>query len=95
MTSWAWFLVALPLALDVFAVGLVFGLAGLERVRWLSVCLTFAAIGGVMIALGITIGESLSGALGTRAGDAAEIIAGAVFTVLGLIVLDKAFTSRS
>lgn len=185
MNTLAWFLVALPLALDVFAVGLVFGLAGLERVRWLSVSLTFAAIGGIMIAFGILAGEALSGALGTaslfvaaivllaiglraiahglggsenpkpvtldsrriattalavavdklavglsfatldapmgtmvlivggqafvatllglvlgkrlgaRAGDAAEIIAGLVFSVLGLIVLYKAFASRA
>jgi putative Mn2+ efflux pump MntP len=185
MNALGWFVVSLPLALDVFAVGLVFGLAGLERMRWLSVALTFAAIGGTMIALGILLGDALSGAMGTaalfvaaivllaiglraiahglggsdspkvagldsrriattaiavavdklavglsfsvldaplgmmvvivggqafvatllglvlgkrmgtRAGDAAEIIAGVVFTVLGLIVLYKAFASRA
>lgn len=184
MSTFAWFLAALPLALDVFAVGLVFGLAGLERVRWLSVSFLFAAIGGLMIAAGILAGEALTGAFGTaalfvaaivllaiglraivhglegndspkvpsldsrriastaiavavdklaigltfatlgaplgpmvvivggqalvatflglllgkrfgtRAGDAAELIAGFVFTVLGLIVLYKAFSSR-
>lgn len=60
-----WFLLALPLALDVFAAGLVFGLAGLDRSRWLRVALGFAAIGGVLIAAGIVLGDALEGALGT------------------------------
>ena len=41
--------------------------------------------------LGLFLGKRL----GTRAGDAAEIIAGLVFTGLGLVILYKAVTSRA
>ena len=76
----SWFLLAMPLAVDVFAAGLVFGLAGLERARWLRVALGFAAIGGVVIGAGILLGDALEGALGT----AALYVAAAVLLVIGL-----------
>lgn len=75
-----WFLVALPLALDVFAAGLVFGLAGLERSRWLGMAAGFAAIGGVLIAVGFLLGDAMEGAVGT----AALYVAGTVLLVIGL-----------
>jgi putative Mn2+ efflux pump MntP len=59
-----WFLLALPLALDVFAAGLVFGLSGLERSRWFGVALGFALLGGTLIAIGIVLGDTLEGTLG-------------------------------
>lgn len=62
-----WFLLALPLALDVFAVGLIFGLAGLERARWLGTALGFAVIGGLFIAAGIVLGDAMEGVVGTAA----------------------------
>jgi putative Mn2+ efflux pump MntP len=80
LTLLGWFLLALPLALDVFACGLVFGLAGLARSRWLGVALTFAAIGGVMMAVGLLLGETLKGALGT----VALYVAGFVLLAIGL-----------
>lgn len=40
-----WFFLALPLSLDMFAAGLVFGLGGLGRSRGLGVALGFAALG--------------------------------------------------
>lgn len=76
----AWFLLALPLALDVFAVGLVFGLSGLARERWLGVALIFAVIGGMLIAAGLLLGEALEGA----AGRATLYLAAAVLLVIGL-----------
>jgi putative Mn2+ efflux pump MntP len=75
-----WFLLALPLALDVFAAGLVFGLTGLERSRWLGVALGFAAIGGTLVAVGILLGDTLEGALGT----ATKYVAGVVLLVIGV-----------
>jgi manganese efflux pump family protein len=80
LTLLGWFLLALPLALDVFACGLVFGLAGLARTRWLGVALTFAAIGGVMMTVGLLLGETLEGALGT----VALYVAGLVLLAIGL-----------
>ena len=74
-----WFLLALPLAFDVFAAGLVFGLAGLERSRWLGVALGFAAIGGTLIVAGILLGDALEGTLGT----ATKYIAGVVLLLIG------------
>lgn len=53
MNLFGWFRLALPLAIDGFAVGLVFGLGGLPRERWLRVALGFAAVGAVMMAAGV------------------------------------------
>ena len=75
-----WFLLALPLALDVFAVGLVFGLAGLARSRWLGVAVMFAAIGGVLIATGLILGDALEGA----AGSITLYLAAAVLLAIGI-----------
>lgn len=75
-----WFLLALPLALDVFAAGLVFGVSGLDRARWLPVALGFAAIGAAFIAAGIFLGDALEGAVGT----AALYVAGAILLIIGL-----------
>lgn len=78
-----WFLLALPLALDVFAVGLVFGLAGLERPRWLRVALGFALIGGALIGAGLLLGETLEGALGTTM----LYVAGLLLLVIGVLAI--------
>jgi manganese efflux pump family protein len=80
MNSLTWFLLALPLALDVFAAGLVFGLAGLERSRWVGIAFGFAAIGGTLMAVGILLGDVLEGTFGT----VALYIAAAVLLVIGL-----------
>src|SRR3954465_15257085 len=65
MTNLMWFLLALPLALDVFAVGLIFGLTGLERSRWVGTAFGFAAIGGTLMAVGIVLGTVLEGTFGS------------------------------
>lgn len=75
-----WFLIALPLALDVFAAGLVFGLAGLDRDRWLLVAVGFALLGGVLIAIGLALGDALEGATGV----VTMYVAGAVLLAIGL-----------
>lgn len=80
MNSLTWFLLALPLALDVFAAGLVFGLAGLARSRWLTTAAGFAAIGGALVAAGMLLGEALEGATGK----VALYVAGIVLLAIGL-----------
>ena len=80
MTNLTWFLLAMPLALDVFAVGLVFGLTGLERSRWVGTAFGFAAIGGTLMAVGIVLGNVLEGTFGT----VTLYIAAAVLLVIGL-----------
>ena len=80
MNNLTWFLLALPLALDVFAAGLVFGLGGMERSRWVGTAFGFAAIGGTLMAVGILLGGVLEGAFGT----AALYIAAAVLLAIGL-----------
>ena len=84
-----WFLLALPLALDVFAVGLVFGLAGLERSRWPGIALTFGVIGGVLIGVGLLLGDALQGAVGT----VALYIAGMVLLAIGVLAISRAVRS--
>lgn len=80
MTNLTWFLLAMPLALDVFAVGIVFGLTGLERSRWVGTAFGFAAIGGTLMAVGIVLGNVLEGTFGT----VTLYIAAAVLLVIGL-----------
>ena len=80
MNEVTWFLLALPLALDVFAAGLVFGLAGLGRSRWLAIAAGFAAIGGILVAAGMLLGEALEGATGKIA----MYVAGVVLLAIGL-----------
>lgn len=75
-----WFLLSLPLALDVFAAGLVFGLAGLDRSRWLLVAAGFAAIGGVLVAAGMLLGGAMEGTMGK----AAMYVAGVVLLAIGV-----------
>jgi putative Mn2+ efflux pump MntP len=75
-----WFLLALPLALDVFAAGLVFGLAGMERSRWLTVAAAFAIIGGALIGIGVLLGDAMEGAAGT----ATKYVAAVVLLAIGL-----------
>lgn len=79
MYELTWFLLALPLALDVFAAGLVFGLAGLDRSRSLQVAAGFAAIGGVLVAAGMLLGDLLEGTMGK----AAMYVAGVVLLAIG------------
>src|SRR3954454_554798 len=84
MTNLTWFLLALPLALDVFAAGLVFGLTGLERSRWVGTAFGFAAIGGTLMAVGIVLGNVLEGTL---------YIAAAVLLVIGLCSISHGIQS--
>lgn len=79
LNEFTWFLLALPLALDVFAAGLVFGLAGLERSRWLTIAAGFAAVGGALFAAGMLLGDAMEGTMGK----AAMYVAGAVLVVIG------------
>lgn len=80
MNLFGWFLLALPLAIDVFAVGLVFGLGGLPRARWPRVALGLAAIGAAMMTAGIVAGDALEGALGA----ATLYLAAAALLVIGV-----------
>lgn len=78
---------AIAVAVDKLAVGLSF--SALDAPLGTMVII----VGGqafVATLLGLLLGKRL----GTRAGDAAEIIAGLVFTGLGFVLLYKAFTSR-
>ncbi len=79
MNLLGWFLIALPLAIDVFAVGLVIGLGGLQRARWIRAALGFAAIGAAMMAAGIVAGDALEGAFGA----ATLYLAAAALLVIG------------
>jgi putative Mn2+ efflux pump MntP len=76
---------AVAIAVDKLAVGLSF--AVLEAPLGLLIgIVAFQAF------LATLLGLALGTRLGKRAGDAAEIVAGLVFSALGLIVLYKAFT---
>ena len=79
---------ALVIAVDKLAVGLSF--AVLEAPLGAMVVIV-AGQAFVATLLGLFLGKRL----GTRVGDAAEIIAGLVFTGLGLVILYKAVTGRA
>lgn len=79
MNETAWVLVLIPLAADVFAAGLVFGLGGMPRNRWLQTALIFTAIGTALFWAGGFLGDSVSG----RAALALKIVAGIVLLAIG------------
>jgi putative Mn2+ efflux pump MntP len=83
------FLLLLTLALDIFAAGIAYGLAGLPRSRWLRVSLVFSFLSTLLPLVGIVAGRWLSGALG----DAVAYLAGGFLIVTGLRALGDAFLS--
>ncbi|HEU0116771.1 MAG TPA: manganese efflux pump [Thermomicrobiales bacterium] len=78
-----WFLIVIPLGIDLFAAGLVFGLSGLPRERWMGTSLLFAVIGAGLLGLGALLGQALSGA----AGAVAAYVAGIALLAIGLKTL--------
>jgi manganese efflux pump family protein len=80
-------LLSLSLALDVFAAGLAYGLAGLPRTRWLTVALVFSFFGVLLPVVGILVGRWLNDALGA----AVAYVAGAFLIVAGLRALGDLF----
>jgi putative Mn2+ efflux pump MntP len=77
----------LSLGLDTFAVALGLGIKRLPRDRWLRIGLTFAVFEGLMPAVGLAIGRSLTTALG----DVAAYAAGAILIALGAWEIREAF----
>ncbi|MBV9354317.1 MAG: manganese efflux pump [Chloroflexi bacterium] len=80
-------LLALSLALDVFAAGLAYGLAALPRQRWFAVALIFSFFGVLMPLIGIVAGRWLSDTLGA----AIAYLAGGFLIVIGLRALGEVF----
>jgi putative Mn2+ efflux pump MntP len=72
-----------PLGLDTLGVALALGLAGLPRERRLRVSLLFAGFEAAMPLLGVALGAPLGHAIGS----AADYIAAALITALGIHVL--------
>jgi putative Mn2+ efflux pump MntP len=76
----------LSLALDDFAAGIAYGLAGLPRARWFRVGLIFSFFGVLLPLVGILAGRWLSDALGA----AVAYLAGAFLIVTGVRALGDA-----
>jgi putative Mn2+ efflux pump MntP len=84
-------LLALSLALDVFAAGLAYGLMGLPRQRWFAVALIFSFFGVLLPLIGIVAGRWLSDALGA----AIAYLAGGLLIVVGLRALGDVFLANT
>ncbi|MBV9512034.1 MAG: manganese efflux pump [Caulobacteraceae bacterium] len=76
---------ALSLALDVFAAAIAYGLAGLPRSRWLGVAFVFTFFGVLLPLLGLLAGRWLTDALGS----AVAFLAGGFLVVAGLRALGE------
>jgi putative Mn2+ efflux pump MntP len=81
----AWLLIVIPLGIDLFAAGLVFGLSGMPRERWPTISLVFAIIGAALLGLGALLGQALSG----TAGAVAAYVAGIALLAIGGKALAK------
>ena len=68
------------LALDTFAVSLGLGIKRLPRERWIKIGLVFATFEGCMPTIGLVVGRTLSGALGSVMG----YVAGGILVALGV-----------
>ena len=80
-------LLLLPLALDDFAAGLAYGLAGMPRARWFTVALVFSFFGVLLPVVGILVSHWLTDALG----EAVAYLAGGFLVVTGLRGLGDVF----
>jgi manganese efflux pump family protein len=80
-----WILIVIPLGIDLFAAGLVFGLSGLPRERWARTSFTFAIIGAGLLGAGALLEQTLSGTVGAIA----AYIAGIALLAIGLKSLAK------
>jgi putative Mn2+ efflux pump MntP len=73
----------IPLGLDTFGVALALGIAGLPREHRLRVSLLFAGFEAAMPLLGVALGAPLGRAIG----NAADYLAAALITALGVYML--------
>jgi putative Mn2+ efflux pump MntP len=81
------FVLSLTLAIDIFAAGLAYGLAGLPRARWFTMALVFSFFSTLLPVLGIVAARWLTDALGA----ALAYLAGGFLIVTGLRALGSAF----
>lgn len=73
-------LLAVVLALDIFAGGISLGLQGLPRRQWARTAALFAIVAFLMLVAGVLLGRSL----GDRLGSHATYFAGALLLLVGL-----------
>jgi putative Mn2+ efflux pump MntP len=73
----------IPLGLDTFGVALALGIAGLPREQRLRVSLLFAGFEATMPIVGVALGAPLGRAIGS----AADYLAAALITALGVYIL--------
>lgn len=85
-----WFLVVIPLGIDLFAAGLVFGLSGMPQERWPRISVMFAIIGAGLLGLGALLGQALSGTVGAIA----AYIAGIALLAIGGKALAQGIKER-
>ncbi|MBV9327771.1 MAG: manganese efflux pump [Chloroflexi bacterium] len=83
------FILSLTLAVDIFAAGLAYGLAGLPRARWFTMALVFSFFSTLLPVVGILAARWLSDALGT----AIAYLAGGFLIVTGLRALGSVFVA--
>ncbi len=78
--SWGMVVLAIVLALDIFAGAISLGLQGLPRAQWARTAALFSIVAFLMLVAGVLLGRSLGDQLGTHA----TYFAGVLLLLVGL-----------
>lgn len=84
--TWGMLLLAIVLAIDIFAGAISLGLQGLPRSQWARAAMLFALVAFLMLVAGVLLGRSL----GDRLGSHATYFAGVLLLLVGVRALFEA-----
>lgn len=88
--TWGMFLLAVVLALDIFAAAISLGLQGLPRAQWARAAALFSIVALLVLVAGVLLGRSLGDQLGSHA----SYFAGVLLLLIGLRAIFEAIQDR-